>query len=235
MIRSYAYTRIRARKGQLLGTREAALLLAADHPLTALAALGGDPFEKLLRIYDVAIRIYRAPIFRALLGLHEIENVKLLWRVASRAGVPPAGAAASRRLWIPLGALATVTMPRDVLSLRGVVEHLAKTPYGEIAKRALAVTQSGEAIFDRWARQRVLDEAARLPAREALTRKMIESGRASRRAFAGSPFLLAPAVAVVLLAEAEVRAVRAIVERDGDTSLDDVVLRIVAQSQMGGG
>jgi len=227
--RAYAHARILARKAQLLGAREGALLLAAADPPAALAAFGGDPFEKLLRIYELAIRTYRAPIFRALLGLHEIENVKLLWRAAAN----DRGHAAVQRLWLPLGALATVEMPRDVLSPRGVAEHLAATPYGAIAKSVLR-SGAGDAAFDRWARQRVLDEAKRLPKAEALTREMIESGRVHRRAFIGTPFLLAPAVAVVLLAEAEVRAVRAIFERGSDASLDDAVMRVVAQSQMGG-
>ena len=245
--RAYAHARILARKAQLLGAREGALLLTAANPPAALAALGGDPFEKLLRIYELAIRTYRAPIFRALLGLHEIENVKLLWRAAAN----DRGHAAVQRLWLPLGALATVEMPRDVLSPRGVAEHLAATPYGTIAKSVLR-SGAGDAAFDRWARQRVLDEAKRLPKAEALTRAIIDhvilsraDGEGSRRprsfaslrmtrAFAAAPFLLAPAVAVVLLAEAEVRAVRAIVERGGDASLDDAVMRVVAQSQMGG-
>jgi hypothetical protein len=239
--RAYAYARICARKSQLLGKRDAALLLAAPD---ALALLGGDPFEKLMRLYALAIRTYRAPIFRALLALHEIENVKLLWRVV--ANDRDRGAIA--RLWLPLGALATVPMPRDVLSPRDLVDQLAKAPYGAIAKSVL-LSGAGEAAFDRWARQRLLDEAKRLPKSEALTRQMIESwgrtlcaptGRGAqrapevRRAFVGNPFLLAPAVAVVLLAEAEVRGVRAIVERGGDESLDDVTMRVLAGSQMGG-
>lgn len=226
MSRAYAYARICARKSQLLGKRDAALLLAAPD---ALALLGGDPFEKLMRLYALAIRTYRAPIFRALLVLHEIENVKLLWRVV--ANDRDRGAIA--RLWRPLGALATAPMPRDVLSPRDLVDQLAKTPYGAIAKSVL-LSGAGEAAFDRWARQRLLDEAKRLPKSEALTRKMIETLRADRRAFVGNPFLLAPAVAVVLLAEAEVRGVRAIVERGGDESLDNVTMRVLAGSQMGG-
>lgn len=54
-----------------------------------------------------------------------------------------------------------------------------------------------------------------------------------RRAFVGSPFLLAPAVAVVLLAEEEVRALQALVERQGDEQLDAPMLRAIAGSQIG--
>ena len=57
--------------------------------------------------------------------------------------------------------------------------------------------------------------------------------RLCRRAFAGSPFLLAPAVAIVLLAEEEVRAVRALVEREGDERLDAALVRALAASQIG--
>jgi hypothetical protein len=229
-----------ARKSQLLGPREAALLLGAGDPASALATLGADPFDKLLRLYELALRTYRAPIFRAMLGMHEIENVKLLWRVAAN----DRDRRAIRRLWRPLGALATVRMPPEVASLRGLVEHLETTPYGAIAKSVLR-SGAGEAAFDRWATRRLLDEANRLPRSEALTRQMIESycgvRRPCRRSDSGgmaaalqNPFLLAPAVAVVLLAEAEVRAVRAIVERGGDASLDDVAMRVVARSRMGG-
>lgn len=54
-----------------------------------------------------------------------------------------------------------------------------------------------------------------------------------RRAFTGSPFLIAPAVAVILLAEEEMRAVRAFVERQGDSTLDSTLQRALAGSQLG--
>jgi vacuolar-type H+-ATPase subunit C/Vma6 len=57
--------------------------------------------------------------------------------------------------------------------------------------------------------------------------------RLCRRAFVGSPFLLAPAVAVILLAEEEVRALQALVERQGDVHLDEPLLRALAGSEIG--
>jgi hypothetical protein len=57
--------------------------------------------------------------------------------------------------------------------------------------------------------------------------------RLCRRAFIGSPFRLAPALAVLLLAEEELRAVRALIERQGDERLDAAFMRTAAASQIG--
>ena len=241
---AYAYARMRGCKSHLLTRADALPLFTASDPQAmrrVVAALGlEDPMQRLRHVYATAIRGYPrgAPLFRALLQLHEIEDVKLEWR---------------RR--------------------RSTTSDFADTPFAQIVKTVARVhgkdNAAAEMAFDRWASQRLLDEARRLPRREALARRLVElvvkerdaeivrrgakwyglasvSGiaedvislrrerlRLCRRAFVGSPFLLAPAVAVILLAEEEVRAVRALVERQGDESLDPPLLRALAGSQLG--
>ena len=242
---AYAHARMRACKSRLLTRVDALPLFTASDAAAmqrVVAVLGlEDPMQRLLRVYTTAIRGYPrgAPLFRALLQLHEIENVKLEWRLR-----------------------------------RDTTNDFAGTPFAQIVKTVARAhandIAAAELAFDRWASQRLLDEARRLPRREALARRLVElvvkerdseivrrgakwygltsvSGRAEdvmsmrrerlrlcRRTFAGSPFLLAPAVAVILLAEEEVRAVRALVERQGDQTLDPPLLRALAGSQLGG-
>lgn len=241
---AYAHARIRGCKSRLLTRVDALPLFTASDPQAmrrVVAALGlEDPMQRLIGVYATAIRGYPhgAALFRALLQLHEIENVKLAWR---------------RR--------------------RNTTSDFAGTPFAQIARTIARAHGSdlaaAELALDRWASQQLLDEARRLPRREALARRLVElvvrerdaeiarrgakwygltsvSGDAEdvptmrrerlrfcRRAFVGSPFLLAPALAVILLAEEEVRAVRALVERQGDESLDPPLLRALAASQLG--
>ena len=269
---AYAHARIRGCKSRLLTRADALPLFTASDAAAmrrVVTALGlEDPFRLLLRVYATAIRGYAhgRPLFRALLRLHEIENVKLLWRATEKR-------TRVDRLWIDLGSLATLSIA-DAPSLHDLAQKLSGTPYAAIAGTIVRAHGSdvaaAELAFDRWTSQRLLDEARRLPRREALSLRLVElvvrerdaeivrrgakwyglasvSGapeavasmrrerlRLCRRAFAGNPFLLAPAVAVILLAEEEVRAVRALVERRGDESLDPALQRALAGSQLSG-
>jgi len=272
--RAYAHARIRACKSRLLTRADAAPLLAATDTAAmqrVIAALGiDDPMTRLLRVYRTAIDGYRdgAPLFRAMLQLHEIENVKLLWRVAANGHRDRIA-----RLWIGLGAFASFPIP-EAATLNELVTQLAKTPYAEIAKSVARAhgndVAAAELAFDRWASRCLLDEARRLTRRESIARRLIEllvrerdaqlllrgakwygltsvaPGKSAdimalrrerlrlcRRAFVGSPFLLGPAVAVILLAEEEVRAVRGLVERMGDERLDAAMIRATSASQIG--
>lgn len=271
---AYAHARIRGCKSRLLTRSDALPLFAAADSAAmrrVVAALDlAEPLRRLLRVYRTAIRGYPGgeALFRALLQLHEIENVKLLWRAAVRRGRRDAVA----RLWIDLESLASISIV-DAPSTRDLAGKLAGTPYAAIADTVARAhgndIAAAELAFDRWASQRLLDEARSLPRRDALSRRLVEmlvrerdaeilrrgekwygltsvSGspadvasmrrerlRLCRRAFVGSPFLLAPAVAVVLLAEEEVRAVRALVERQGDESYDAPLLSAMAGSQLG--
>lgn len=271
---AYAHARMLAWKSRLLTRTEAAPLFAATNAAEmqrAVAALElRDPLARLLHVYGMAIGGYPrgAALFRALLRLREIENVKLLWRLTSR----PSRREALDRLWIDLGALATVPQ-LDAAAPAALAEGLRATPYESIAATVARVHGSdvaaAELAFDRWASQRLGEEARRLPASETLSRRLVESVvrerdgqlavrgarwyglatvpsaeldvvalrreriRLCRRAFVGNPFLLAPALAVVLLAEEEVRAVAALFAREGDAGLDAAMTRALAASQLG--
>jgi vacuolar-type H+-ATPase subunit C/Vma6 len=268
MNRAYAHARVRASKSRLLGRREMMpLLLAADVAAKdrALGTIGIDSrsalfpqlFARLMTFYRTAIRVYEpdSEILRRLLRLHEVENLKLVWR----------GVARNRTSWTPLwrdlASLAAFDSERvrTATTVYELAGRLEKTPYAEIARRVAATDRddlaAAELAFDQWATTSLLEEARRLPRGEALARKMIESVAAERnedllrrgrklyglsdaalqalvetappshrRRFmsgvgaAGNPFIghtfeLAPAIAVILLAEGELRAVNAAVEK----------------------
>lgn len=271
---AYAHARMLAWKSRLLTRMDAAPLFTASNATEMQRVLSAleirDPLARLLRIYAMAIRGYprRAALFRALLRLREVENVKLLWRLTAKASRRDA----VERLWIDLGELATV-QKLDAATPNALAEELRNTPYSSIAATVARVhgndVAAAELALDRWASQQLRDEAQRLPRSETLSRRLIESVirerdaqlavrgakwfglatvaaeafdvvtlrrerlRLCRRAFVGSPFLLAPAIAIVLLAEEEVRAVRALVEREGDETLDAAMVRALAASQIG--
>ena len=284
--RANAYVRVRAWKSRLLGRLEVTpLMLATDATAMqrAVTALGIEsPFDRLVRIYGLALRGYpdAAPLFLGLLRLHEIENVKLLWRVVARGR----DRKQARRLWIPLGKLATVSSDAlDAIHVRDLIERLAPTPFAAIATDVARAGDSmtAELAFDRWASLQLLMAARGLPRTERLARKLIElvvrerdseiirrgerwfglsasAARAAtalraaawpphsrldpaefraarlrlcRRAFVGNPFAIAPALALVLLAEEELRAVRALIERQGDKTLDAAAARASAGAQ----
>lgn len=271
---AYAHARMLAWKSRLLTRMDAAPLFTASNATEMQRVLGAleirDPLTRLLRIYAMAIRGYQhgAALFRTLLRLREIENVKLLWRLTAK----PSRGDALERLWIDLGELATVKK-LDAATPNALAEALRDTPYVSIAATVARAhgndVGAAELALDRWASQQLRDEAQRLPRSETLSRRLIASVirerdaqlavrgekwfglatvpseafdvvalrrerlRLCRRAFVGSPFLLAPAIAIVLLAEEEVRAVRALVEREGDTSLDAAMVRTLAASRIG--
>ena len=94
---AYGNARVRAMKSRLLGPLDASVLRSAPS-LAALAGALGIPapagarqlhaglFEHLVRDYGKVIAGFPRgkSLFLALLGLHEIENLKLGWR--ARAG-----------------------------------------------------------------------------------------------------------------------------------------------------
>jgi len=238
--RSYAFARIRALKSRLLTRGDFAPLLAASDAKSLQRALHATEisreasFEKLMRIYASAIRNYGHPIFRAMLMRHEIENVKLMWRVVAN----DRDRDAITRLWLPLGKLATVKPILDATSLRDLAERLAKTPYGAIAMQIVRA-RGDENAFDRWVAQRITEArpspgASRHPLPAYAGRGTSEPsprsrGEGGRRPDEGldrwNPFSLAPAIEVIQLAERELQAVTAIVEARGDRRLDPTVNR----------
>ncbi|HEX7808500.1 MAG TPA: hypothetical protein VF608_07245, partial [Thermoanaerobaculia bacterium] len=152
-----ANARTHAAKARLLTRAEAAPLFSATDDIAmqrVVAALGvADPTRSVLRIYQTAIRGYPRgePLFRALLARHEIEDVKVSWRRSRHGGITPLQ----------------------------IVEQLAATPYAAIAATVARAhgtdIAAAELAFDRWVSQRLLDEARRLPRREVLARRLVES------------------------------------------------------------
>lgn len=168
---AFANARARAMKSRLAG-RE----LVRGLPCRDAGALARRRFHDLIAAYGTIIKSY--PIGEALLlalvRLHEIENVKLIWRaivreLASGEWTPH---------WIPLEALATVQRDAvaDCRSLSALADAVKRTPYGSIVDRMrrahphdLAAAELG---LDRWASRRLADEAMALPPRERLARTL---------------------------------------------------------------
>jgi len=188
-------------------------------------------YGRLIAEYVVAVRACPAAgaAIRVLACVHEIENVKLAWRAVVR-----------RRevsdwmpSWRPMGALETVNRDacKDATTLPALVAALARTPYGEIA-RVVARAHSADpgaaaAAFDRWIAAQVVAGADALPRHESAARELLRLAplaadtpaserrrrrTACRRAFIGSPYLLAPLVAYLLTRDAEARALVSIAE-----------------------
>lgn len=180
---AFANVRARARAARLLGPEIAAHLRAVREPAARAAALRklgfeGDPGEiyrarlaRLLADYTVLARAY--PIGRGLIAalarLHEIENLKLVYRAAHRG----LRADAWRQQWRPLGRLATIdrAVAEEIEDLRHLTAATMATPYAEL----VAAAASGEAIepaaaelsFDRFGSRCLVAEARALPRGEA--------------------------------------------------------------------
>lgn len=132
---SAGYARVGALKSQLWNSLDGPLLLRAGVEPDG-RALSGDPqavFPALMRWYAIVLRMYpeARPLVTWMLRLHEIENLKLLWRAALR-GRPPIEAC-----WRPLGALGTVTFESRAAPPEQLVHRLSRTPYGAIARTLL--------------------------------------------------------------------------------------------------
>jgi vacuolar-type H+-ATPase subunit C/Vma6 len=189
--RAYGLARIRARKSQLLDHDTLAALVAVDSPASTVPGwrdldvnddgsfLIALVYGRLVGHYDVALRAYpeAGATLRALVGFHEIENVKLLWRAAIRQ-VP---FAEWRTCWRPLGPLATVAIDeyRSLASLRQLIAGLADTPYGELVDAEFrAHAQDLAAIeigFDRKASEAALTAVEGLPHREGAARDLVRT------------------------------------------------------------
>src|SRR5579859_5457623 len=116
---AFAHARVRAWKGRLLRRIDILPLLGTnadpDRTLEALG-IGKEPFTGLLQLYQLLIQSYpdEAPLFRAMLRLHEIENVKLAWRAIVR----HIDRSRWTPLWLLLGKLASVDIAMVGNSLR---------------------------------------------------------------------------------------------------------------------
>lgn len=260
--RAYAHARIRAVKSRLLRRADVlALFCATDGTSTdrALATFGIDPraelfpqlFARLLAVYRTVMRAHRGDdaIFRALLRRHAIENVKIAWRGPPAAGSGPTTAGGGRRYTRDLEEFEETL---DVDTLRDAGE-LALDRWGSrmLLDAAAQLEPLARQLVECVVRERdaellrrgpkfygISEAAAReltLLQREPIAPEPLrrERRKLCRRAFIGHTFELAPSIAVVLLAEEELRGLTALAERRGDESFDDVVERVLLAGAMG--
>lgn len=186
--RACGLARVRAHKSRLLDAPTLAALAAVDAPAATLPGwrdldAASDASSILALAYDrliadcvVAMAGYpeARDVLRALVELHEIENVKLLWRAAT-ARLP---FDAWRAEWRPLGSLERVsaTAVAPLTSVRQLAAALARTPYARVADAEVRAHPDDpaavEIAFDRAGSARVLAAARALPGREHAARDL---------------------------------------------------------------
>ncbi len=179
--RAYGLARVSAMKSELLAPEDVvAIRCTTDERASARAAeaLGIDSerkrFARLLSRYRAVLRAYSeaVPIVRALLQLHEVENVKIAWRAAIR----QVDAARWQPLLRILDDLATIDIDRlvKVTSLYDVVQALAGSHFEQVARDVYAAhgndLGAAELAFDRWASLELLDSVSGLGSAERLAR-----------------------------------------------------------------
>lgn len=184
--RAYGFTRLSAERGGLLSHAEiAAVRAAADESASARAVRALDidaetkRLQRLLGRYRAILKCYHdaVPLVRALLGLHEIENVKLGWRAVARR-IP---AERWTPLWRDLHELARVSIDpfRNAHTLFDVVKNLDGTLFGGIASDVYSAhaddLASAELAFDRWASLQVVGEIEMLDRGETLAAEIAEA------------------------------------------------------------
>ena len=174
---AFGNARMHALKGTLWRAGDLQLLLHArtdprGHPLNdSLDVL----FPPLVQWYVTLLSAYpdARDVLLALLGLHEIENLKLLWRAAARPDVR------IERSWRPLEPLGLLSPADRASSRQALCDRLEPTPYGRVLRAALRSpadeVPSAEIGFDRWACERVHEAAMRLPSSEAPARALIHA------------------------------------------------------------
>lgn len=186
---AFGNARVRAMKSRLLGADDAlALRSAGARTLSAvLGQLGlagadiGDVsaamFRSLIESYETVLRSYPSgfELFRAMLRLHEVENLKLAWRAVARS-IPVDRWSG---YWRPLGRLAVLRREdwREAGSLRHVLPLVRGTPYAGVVNAAFrSYAQdpvAAEMAFDRWASVCLVEAAARLPGRDEAARDLV--------------------------------------------------------------
>jgi hypothetical protein len=174
---SRGHARMRALKSRLWTSLDRPMLLRAgvDPDGHTVSGAPEEVFPPLVRWYVTLIRAYPSArtVFLALLRLHEIENLKLLWRAAARER------AVAVAYWRPLEPLATIGRGLAAATPHELVHRLSHTPYDVIARALLrshaADLPATEIGLDRWALGALRDEALRLPAREDAARRLLLS------------------------------------------------------------
>lgn len=170
---AFANARVRALKSRLFGAEfpsraGASRVSQRVGDPASLATLADHRFAELIEWYACVLDSYPEghDLFFALLRRHEIENVKLAWRVVARRHPPARGA----RAWLPMGELETFS--RDSMSecrsLPALVGALGTTPYAAIAAEMVrahpADALAAELGLDAWVSRAIVDAASALPA-----------------------------------------------------------------------
>ncbi|HSC26312.1 MAG TPA: hypothetical protein VLD67_03505, partial [Vicinamibacterales bacterium] len=149
----------------------------------ALRLAGGPaavPEEDLSAVYSPLVRWYEVlqdeyiparSVLGALLRVHEIENLKLLWRCAVRQRPLP------QRCWRPLGRLAAISEEAAAESVPLLVERLRHTPYAHLTAatwRSHGVDLlAAELALDGWVLSAVYEAAIALSPSERLARDLL--------------------------------------------------------------
>jgi hypothetical protein len=174
---SRGYVRTRMLKARLWTALDRPMLLRGgiDPDGRPLKSAPADVYPPLVGWYVALMRAYPSArsVFRALLRLHEIENVKLLWRAAVRRR------ALATECWRPLEPLGVIAGDPWSGSPEDLIERLVHTPFGSITR---ALLRSGsvdlpaaELGLDRWALSGLLDETLALPGSEIAARRLLSS------------------------------------------------------------
>lgn len=184
--RAYGFARISAQRSGLLSREDIGALRLSNDLQTATRAanalgIGEERrrFDRLLGRYRAIIRCYSdaAPLVRALLGFHETENVKLIWRATLRQ-IP-------RERWLSLwhdlqdlGEFTTDTFI-GANTLYDVVERLRGTTFEHVAADVYSAhgddLGAAELEFDRWASMQAVAQIQALDKSETLARQIAEA------------------------------------------------------------
>jgi hypothetical protein len=188
--RAYGHARARARRAAML-SHPVVTAMAGAPTVTGLPGwhdLGPRDdgsvtlelaYSRLVEDYLVMRRAYPEARegLRALLQLHELENLKLLWRAA----VSGAAFADWRGSWRPLGVLQTIARESfgGAPSLASLPEALRTTPYGELAANTVRShgrdIAAAELAIDRFGTHELVSAHDRLPGCEQSARRLLQT------------------------------------------------------------
>lgn len=247
-LRAYAHARMRAAKSRLYSRSDLLPLMLAENAEAkrrALQTIGIERdrplfpqlFARLMTFYRTAIDAYGedAHVFVAMLRLHELENLKLIWRAVTRSLPADEWVPYWRDVWDRHSCLSLRAL-KDATSVRDLAERLKGTPYADIARRVAEAhgndLAAAELAFDQWGTAMLVREGLQSLA-DARNAELKKRGPAALRAVLGQaeslsyvrrrrrtttsqvvphPFRLDPAISILLLAEDELRAINRLAE-----------------------
>ena len=240
--RAYGQARARARRAAIL-SEPALVAMAGAGAVSSLPGwreLGPDDDGSVIlalgysRLVDDHVVMRRAypearDALAALLQLHELENLKLLWRAAVRGTAP----ADWRGSWRPLGELQTISLAwfHGGLSLPALTAALRATPYAGLAEAAMQShgqdVAAAELAIDRFGTHRLAAAHDRFPISERSARRLLRAVIDRRDACiyerARTTLGLAADAALVMISSIEHRG-----ERPGLGSLTGKQARVTA-------